>query len=253
MAAVEQHKLGTICWVDLTTSDPDAARRFYAELFGWSFSPSQAQPQHSMCQLAGQDVAGIGPLPPGGNPHAAWNVYFTVESLEDAAGRVAGAGGQVTAAPIDVPSAGRMGFCLDPAGATFGLWQPQGHPGARLVAEPNTMFWFELNSRDGRRSSQFYEQVFRLTPQTEAGAPSEYTTLYQGKQAAAGILQMPPNELPSHWMVYFAVSDTDTSISRATASGATLRVSPIDTPNGRVAFLSDPQGASFALITAPSD
>jgi predicted enzyme related to lactoylglutathione lyase len=26
---------GTFCWTDLATSDPERARRFYAELFGW--------------------------------------------------------------------------------------------------------------------------------------------------------------------------------------------------------------------------
>ncbi len=28
---------GTFCWADLSTPDPATARRFYHELFGWSF------------------------------------------------------------------------------------------------------------------------------------------------------------------------------------------------------------------------
>jgi predicted enzyme related to lactoylglutathione lyase len=35
MGARTSYESGTLCWADLGTSDPDAARAFYGELFGW--------------------------------------------------------------------------------------------------------------------------------------------------------------------------------------------------------------------------
>jgi predicted enzyme related to lactoylglutathione lyase len=35
---------GTFCWTDLATSDPERARRLYAELFGWQPEGSRPSP-----------------------------------------------------------------------------------------------------------------------------------------------------------------------------------------------------------------
>jgi predicted enzyme related to lactoylglutathione lyase len=35
MPQVKSYAAGTPCWVDLMTSDPEGARDFYGELFGW--------------------------------------------------------------------------------------------------------------------------------------------------------------------------------------------------------------------------
>ncbi|HYT25105.1 MAG TPA: VOC family protein, partial [Actinomycetota bacterium] len=37
MAEVKSYAPGTPSWVDLMTSDPEGARAFYGELFGWEF------------------------------------------------------------------------------------------------------------------------------------------------------------------------------------------------------------------------
>ena len=35
MTQVEKHRPGAFCWADLATSDPEGAKAFYTELFGW--------------------------------------------------------------------------------------------------------------------------------------------------------------------------------------------------------------------------
>ena len=37
MGARTEHTPGTFSYVDLSTTDPDAAKAFYGELFGWGF------------------------------------------------------------------------------------------------------------------------------------------------------------------------------------------------------------------------
>jgi uncharacterized protein len=50
-------------------------------------------------------------------------------------------------------------------------------------------------------------------------------------------------------VVYFAVTDCDAAAARATELGGQVTVPPTDAPPGRLAMLTDPQGASFTIIT----
>ena len=53
---------GTFSWIELSTSDPDAAKGFYGELFGWE-AEDQEMPGdggvYSMMQIDGENVAAI--------------------------------------------------------------------------------------------------------------------------------------------------------------------------------------------------
>ncbi len=70
--------------------------------------------------------------------------------------------------------------------------------------------------------------------------------------AVGGMLPMVgdmwPPELPSHWMVYFAVEDTDAAATRSEGLGGKVVVPGFDTPAGRIAVLNDPVGAVFSII-----
>jgi predicted enzyme related to lactoylglutathione lyase len=48
--------------------------------------------------------------------------------------------------------------------------------------------------------------------------------------------------------VYFAVANTDQTVSKAQQLGAQVMAPAMDIPQGRFAVLSDPQGAAFAII-----
>jgi uncharacterized protein len=129
---------GTPNWVDLQTSDPAAAKAFYAALFGWTYD-DQPMPDgqlYSMAVLRGHRVAAIAPQPPGlaaaGAPPM-WNTYLAVDSADEATARAEAAGGQVAMAPFDVTDAGRMSFVLDPSGAAVALWQAAQQGGTVVV------------------------------------------------------------------------------------------------------------------------
>jgi hypothetical protein len=57
-----------------------------------------------------------------------------------------------------------------------------------------------------------------------------------------------PPEGPAYINVYFSVDNCDDAVARATKLGGILRFGPMDSPFGRFAALSDPQGASFSVI-----
>jgi predicted enzyme related to lactoylglutathione lyase len=78
----------------------------------------------------------------------------------------------------------------------------------------------------------------------------EYTIFKKGDSQAAGMMELPAEwKVSPHWLVYFAVDDSDRTVRKASGMGATVMVPPTDIPNiGRFAILNDPQGADFAVI-----
>src|SRR3954463_2042587 len=65
MAERTNYTPGTFSWADVTTTDQDAAKRFYSGLFGWEADdrPVGDGVHYSMMQLGGRDVAAISPQP----------------------------------------------------------------------------------------------------------------------------------------------------------------------------------------------
>lgn len=57
-----------------------------------------------------------------------------------------------------------------------------------------------------------------------------------------------PPGIPAYVNVYFTVPDCDAAVAAATERGAAVRSGPADSPFGRFAALTDPQGANFSVI-----
>jgi predicted enzyme related to lactoylglutathione lyase len=113
---------GGIVWNDQTSSDPQAARRFYAAVFGYTYSTVDGGQDYATIDGAGPGgtIGGIGALAaelPPGTP-ARWTVYFAVEDVDVACTTATDNGGAVIAPPFDTPY-GRMAGLQGPEGASF--------------------------------------------------------------------------------------------------------------------------------------
>jgi uncharacterized protein len=239
-------------WVDLATPDPAAARDFYSKVFGWDIevNPDPQYGGYGRAKIDGRDVAGIGGTQSPDQP-AAWNVYIGTEDVDGLANRVANAGGTVVAAPFDVGDQGRMAVFQDPTGAFISAWQSTRMGGFQTTGQ-GAFGWADLNARGVRSALPFYEQVFgwRLKPTGSDAQP--YTEFQVDGESIAGATEMDPMVpagVPNYWMAYFTVDDVDAAHRRAIDAGATERVPPLDFPGGRMSIISDPQGASFGLMT----
>jgi len=242
---------GTPSWVDIGT-DVDAAKQFYGSLFGWGSQdagPPEQTGGYGFFTKRDQLVAGYGPQQNPGPPF--WSTYVSVADADATTKKVESAGGTVVMAPMDVMTAGRMAVFQDPQGAFISIWQPGEHQGAQLVNEPGTMCWNELNTRDVEGSKKFYGEVFGWQPVTHQDGPMPYTEFQLDGSTVCGMLEMPPmvpSDVPPHWLVYFAVDDTDASASTAQGLGASVLMPAMDIPVGRFAVVADPQGAAFGVI-----
>jgi predicted enzyme related to lactoylglutathione lyase len=244
---------GTVSWTDLTTTDQNAAKEFYGELFGWEATdmPVGDGVSYSMMTVGGKNVAAISPQPEqqreAGVPPV-WNSYITVESADDALERAKELGGTVHAPAFDVMEAGRMGVVQDPQGAFFLVWEPKENIGASLVNAPGAMAWNELASPDLDGSAAFYTGLFGWSVEPVEGMEMPYRMIKNGVANNGGMRPVMPPE-PPNWLVYFGIDDIDAAVAKASELGATTMMGSTDIGMGRIAVLQDPQGAVFALFS----
>jgi uncharacterized protein len=244
---------GTPCWVDIGT-DLDAAKPFYTQLFGWDTmdaGPVEETGGYGFFMKNGKYVAGYGPQMNPGPP--VWATYISVADADETSAKVTEAGGSVVMPPMEVMSAGRMAVFQDPQGGFVSIWQPGEHIGAQVVNEPGAFSWNELQSRDGDGSKAFYKSVFGWDEVTHEVPPpaGSYTEWKLNGNTIGGMLPMPamvPAEVPTCWVVYFAVADLDESLAKAQELGATMIVPPMQVDAGRFSLITDPHGATLALI-----
>jgi predicted enzyme related to lactoylglutathione lyase len=238
-------------WVDLAAQDAAAARDFYGRLFGWDVevNPDPQYGGYGLAKVNGQDAAGIGPAQSPGQP-SAWSVYIGTDNVDELSRKIQGAGGTIVAPAFDVGDQGRMAVYQDPSGAFISTWQGT-RMGGFATSGPNTFGWAELNSRDVDRALPFYQQVFGWSPVPTSGDGPPYTEFQvDGRRigGATAMNPMVPPEVPSYWLVYFTVDDVDAAFRKATELGARELVAPLDFPGGRMAVVSDPEGAAFGLF-----
>ncbi|MBK5221218.1 MAG: VOC family protein [Thermoleophilia bacterium] len=259
MSERTSYAAGTPNWVDLSTPDPEAAKAFYGPLFGWSFDGGEnpeATGGYLSAMLGEQPVGGVMKIMQEGQPPA-WSSYISVEDAEATMAAVKEAGGTVAIEPMDVLDIGRMGFFIDPTGAFCGIWQPLTFKGAGLVNEPGAFSWNELGTRDPDAAKAFYGAVFGWGFEDhDMGDMGTYTEWKLGEDSIGGMMDVTgrlPDEIPAHWLVYFAVENTDAAVEQVKSLGGDVRFGPIDIPAGRFAIVADPFGAVFAVIQTPEE
>jgi predicted enzyme related to lactoylglutathione lyase len=239
---------GTFSWAELATSDADAAKAFYTQVFGWEYrdTPIPDGSVYSTALRDGKDVAALfGSDQP---PH--WNCYVTVESADDAAARAGELGATVAMEAFDVMDVGRMAVIIDPVGAALCLWEPRSHIGASLVNTPAAMTWNDLITPDPEHSAQFYGDLFGWTTEEIQGA-NGYRVIRNGDRTNGGMMPLDPRmgATPPNWMPYFGHEDVERLVVEIEKWGGQVFNGPMKMAQGTIAVLGDPQNAVFAVWT----
>jgi predicted enzyme related to lactoylglutathione lyase len=109
-------------WNELSTSDPDAGRRFYGEQFDWTsdeFMPMGEQGEYRFFDHHGQRIGAVAGAMDGQQPH--WRYYFRVPSIAAAKQTAESNGGKIAMGPMQVPTGDYIVIGFDPQGAEFAL------------------------------------------------------------------------------------------------------------------------------------
>ena len=254
MPTIDAHDPGTICWIDLASTDADGATEFYCELFGWTATePIEDAGGYRMLLHDGRQVAGLAPVL--GRHRSLGLVDLRRErgrrrdlrggDRERRRGRD-GRDGRARRRPHGDPARpGRragLGLAARRAPRLRGARRARradlerAHDAATLRRPRRST----ARSSAGRRSRQDFDGV-------------AYTVWKRGDQLVGGALEMDetwPEDTQPHWMVY----DRDSRLRRHRAPLRRARrhgaaAADRHRRRARCALLEDPAGAAFSVIT----
>jgi uncharacterized protein len=132
---------------------------------------------------------------------------------------------------------------------------PAPAPGVR-----GRFLWYELMATDVAAAKEFYTKALAWGTMPFEGGPIPYTLWTNGSPDAmvGGLMELPAEArqggAPSHWLSYVGTPDVDGTVDRAKTLGGQVMMGPQDIPNvGRIAVLTDPQGAAFGVYKPASE
>lgn len=257
-----KYEPGTFCWTELSTTDPEGAKAFYGDLFGWEAVdlPAGDAGTYTMLRVDGDDVCALYELEAErremGIP-SHWLSHVSVESAAAVAEKAEELGGTAFGGAFDVMDAGRMAVVQDPAGALLAAWEPGRHIGARRVNDVGCMTWNELQSREPEEAATFYADLFGWeTEPHEYEGRVAYVTIANSGSINGGVMPMTEahGDAPPQWLPYFTVASCDAAAAKVRELGGRVQAGPIDLPGpNRIAVVMDPQGAPFAVFEGETD
>ncbi|GEC05473.1 hydrolase [Streptomyces spinoverrucosus] len=244
---------GTPIWADAMFGDVEGAKTFYGDVLGWTFGEASTEyGNYTQAYSNGKAVAAVVPPMPGQEGQSQWCLYFASPDAAATAARIRENGGQVLMEPMQVGDFGSMCLASDPTGVVFGVWQPGTHEGFEAPMEqPGAYCWAEVFTREPEKSDAFFSAVFPYTAQQMEDDDVDFRIFNLEGNPVLGRMKMTdefPPEVPHYINVYFSVANCDDAVARATKLGGVLRFGPMDSPFGRFAAISDPQGANFSVI-----
>ncbi|WP_375397184.1 VOC family protein [uncultured Sphingomonas sp.] len=115
--------------------------------------------------------------------------------------------------------------------------------------------WYELMTSDTAAAKAFYSHVIGWTTTAFGGSPEigDYTiwSADAGQSGVGGMMKAPDGmDAPPAWYCYLHVADVDAACAAIAAAGGVVHRPGMDLPGvGRIAFVADPQGALFYVMT----
>jgi predicted enzyme related to lactoylglutathione lyase len=157
--------------------------------------------------------------------------------------------------PEDIGGVGRIAMVADPGGALFYVMapNPESVPPPRAEPDSPACGWHELYAGQGQKAAfEFYSGLFgwESLSEMDMGTMGVYRVFGSGGERMGGMMDKPEQLPKSMWGYYFTVEGIDAAAERVTANGGTVRMGPMEVPDGSlVAQCADPQGAAFSLVS----
>ena len=256
------HDTGRVVWHDLLTTTPEASRRFYGELFGWTFETPGihvglgSDEDYMLIRHNGRLIGGMLNANTLGRDTniSQWITMISVDDIDTAVARVTANGGKVLTEPTELTSRGSLAVLEGPTGALFAMIQTRDGDPPAYDPEHDGFLWDELWTNDVAKASLFYEQVFSYKPDDYAfnETSSSYRLLRRNETPSAGIMANPFEDEHPVWVNYLRVEDPAAITSRVADLGGRIIVeAQARDIGGRVAFVAGPSGAGIAVQTWP--
>lgn len=120
---------GKFVWNELNTHNVEAAKKFLATTFGWTFEGMPMDGYTYWVAKKGDERVGgifdLGSMKGCENVPEHWLSYVAVEDVDALYKKALAAGGKDGRAPFDVPGVGRIGILQQPGGSVLAMITPR--------------------------------------------------------------------------------------------------------------------------------
>lgn len=245
---------GKFVWADLVTDDVPAARKFYSQLFGWTFQDLgnytiAANDERPLCGMFQR------PKPADASAKPRWFGYLSVANVSRAEKAVTKAGGKVLAAPQPMPKRGEQAVFTDPEGAVFGVVKSSAGDPPDFLPEPGDWIWVQLLSRDAKRAAAFYRTVggYQVVENTGTNRLLDYVLTSKGyARATVRTIPRAAEQVKPTWLPFVRVKRVTESVAQAQQLGGKVLIEPNpERFDSKVAVIADPTGAAIGLLEWP--
>lgn len=244
----QTYSYGQIVWHDLITPNPDKAKTFYSELFGWTFKTlGEGDNAYDVIYNGDKVIGGLIRLDAAKYPRGEWLSSVSVPDVDKAVAYNQQKGGKTMVKAQNFKGRGRSALVMDPQGAYISFVHSEsGDPEAS--AEMNSWLWNELWTNDLAKSVTFYKGIAPFDAKEVQDAKVPYYLMKQGNKNFSGIMKNPVEDMRSAWLPYIRVEDVSKISEKAASMGADIMLEPSpEIRNNSVAIIQDPNGAPFAV------
>jgi len=257
MSLSDEPLTGKFIWHDLVTTDIEADKRFYSDLFGWTYEQRRGPNgnPYTLAKSGDRFVAGIvvEQRPKDGSDISRWVGYLSVPDLTLAVEQNGAAGGSTVVERLDISDFVRVAAIIDPQGAVLGLAQSSiGDPDDSHAGKPDCVVWDELLASDPAAAARFYKALAGYKVDVQQRNGGEYILLIAEGVKRAGIMENPLEGVEPLWLTYFGVEDVKATTAKVgRLGGRVLLATAADIREGKLALVVDPSGALLALQQLP--
>jgi len=123
-----------------------------------------------------------------------------------------------------------------------------------MPTTPSSFIWYELATSDVAKAASFYGAVVGWSARDSGQPGMDYRLWSMGDAMVGGLMTIPAdaaaNGMRPVWLGYVSVADVDASVTAIIAAGGGVRMPAMDIPGvGRMAMVTDPQGAALYVMT----
>ena len=241
---------GKLVWVDLITTDPQQAVKFYSTVFDWQphyFADENYIELSHNGRVMSSVVRYDGDEPMDGE--ARWLVSISVTDVDAATQNAVASGGAILEAATDLPDRGRYSVISDSQGALLMLLRATGGDPTDDTQLLDEWAWAELWTDDTGAAIDFYHALAGYDAMSIPDANGdERIMLGTDGKARATIVPLPWDDVDPNWVPYIPVASASGILKRIVDAGGTVLEKAAGTDGSvAVAIVMDPTGGVFAI------
>lgn len=236
---------GDFTWVDLSTFDVAAAKKFYGAVLHWSFEEDDSG--YVNCSASKDACSGLYEMPEFFQKikmPSFWMTYISVSDLDGIVAKVENLGGKLELEETN--ALGKVALIRDPSGAGFTCYEGAAPGADRNNPQHGQWCWSELFVSDLSMVERFYSELFGWEFVAD-GDTSDRFAICRADSVRIGAVQVADNEIKGEkefWGVSFAVQNAKAALEKIRSAGGTV-ISEHTNTNGTHHLAHDSQGAAF--------